>query len=244
MRVLERGAYRGPHLYSHRPMVRFMLDLGALESWPTDKLPGFTQRLLQLLPSLQEHGCCYKQPGGFVRRLNEGTWLGHVTEHVALELQSLAGVKARFGKTRSVRGRPGVYNVMYAYKEVPVGFYAGRLALQLVDSLLPEDLRGVRGLDVLFDERDAGHPLAETFDLPTALASLEKLVRRTGFGPTTQSLVQEAERRDIPSCGWTTKAWSSSAMGAGSSGSAPASPAAPPRSRSRPRARSTSPSSC
>jgi cyanophycin synthetase len=198
LRVLERGAYRGPHLYSHVPMIRFTLDLGALEAWPTNKLPGFTQRLLQLLPSLQDHGCSLKRPGGFVQRLNDGTWLGHVTEHVALELQTLAGARTKLGKTRSVRGRPGVYNVMYAYEEVPVGYYAGRLALQLVDSLLPEELQGVEGLDRLFDSRDAGHPLDETFELPKALESLERLVRRSGYGPTTKSLVQEAERRGIP----------------------------------------------
>ena len=69
MRVIERGAYVGPHLYSHIPMIRFMLDLGSLEEWPTNRLPGFTQRLLQLLPSLQQHGCSFKRPGGLIRRL-------------------------------------------------------------------------------------------------------------------------------------------------------------------------------
>ena len=89
--------------------------------------------LRAVLPPLQDQGCSYKRVGGFVRRLREGTWFGHVAEHVALELQSLAGQQTLKGKTRSVRGRPGVYNVMYGYREEGVGYLAGRLALQLLD---------------------------------------------------------------------------------------------------------------
>src|SRR3712207_2168471 len=137
MRVNERGVYRGPHLYSLTPMIRIKLDLGSLEEWPSNRLPGFTERLLALLPGLHQHGCCYHEPGGFGRRLEEGTWLGHVTEHVAIELQSLTGARVTRGKTRSVSGEPGVYNVMYTYREEDVGLLAGRLALQLVDTLLP-----------------------------------------------------------------------------------------------------------
>lgn len=199
MKVLERGVYRGPHLYSRIPMIRFTLDLRSLEEFNTSTLPEFTPRLLALLPGLQEHGCSYKKPGGLVRRLNEGTWLGHVTEHVAIELQILARIRVESGKTRSVKGSPGVYNVMYAYKEELPGFYAGRLALRLVDSLLPPELRGVEGLDVLFDRRDAGYPLDdELFELDSAVRDLERVSRRSGFGPTTASIVQEAIKRDIP----------------------------------------------
>ena len=97
MRVLEYGVYRGPHLYSHRPMVRIQVDLGDLESWPTDRLPGFAEALVGALPTLQGHGCCYGEPGGFLKRLNHGTWLGHVVEHVALELQSLTGARVTRG---------------------------------------------------------------------------------------------------------------------------------------------------
>lgn len=86
MRVLEKGVYRGPHLYSHTPMIRIMLDLGRLEDWPTNLIPNFAERLLELLPGLKRHGCSYKKRGGFVKRLQEGTWIGHVAEHVALEL--------------------------------------------------------------------------------------------------------------------------------------------------------------
>ncbi|SMB83408.1 cyanophycin synthetase [Deinococcus hopiensis KR-140] len=198
MRVLERGVYRGPHIYSLRPMVRFVLDLGTLEAWPTDRLPGFTDALLTLVPTLEGHGCSYQQPGGFVRRMREGTWLGHVTEHVALALQSLVGEDTTRGKTRSVRGRAGVYTVMYMYRDEDAAFLAGLLALRLVDSLLPPELRGVQGLNVLY--ADPGEPAltAEPFDLQAGLAALDRLARRTSLGPTTGAIVAAARRRGIP----------------------------------------------
>jgi len=189
--VLETGVYRGPHLYSHTPMVRIMVDLGRLEDWPTNLIPGFSERLLEKLPGLRRHGCSYRKRGGFVKRLEEGTWLGHVAEHVALELQTLAGTRTTRGKTRSVKGRPGHYNIMFAYKHEQVGLLAGRTALELVDSLLPEELAGVKGLDRIVEARGG-------FDLTRRLDELKRLVRRSGFGPTTQALVDEAERRGIP----------------------------------------------
>lgn len=124
MRVIETAIYRGPHLYSLIPMIRIQIDLAALESWPSDRIDGLAERLLQLLPGLGDHGCSYGEPGGFVRRLNEGTWLGHVTEHIALELQNAAGARVTRGKTRSVKGKPGVYNVMYAAMTVLAGVAA------------------------------------------------------------------------------------------------------------------------
>jgi cyanophycin synthetase len=191
MNVLEVGVYRGPHLYSHTPMVRIMLDLGRLEDWPSNSIPGFTDRLLALLPGLHRHGCSLRRRGGFVERLKDGTWMGHIAEHVALELQTLAGTRVTRGKSRSVRGKPGVYNVMFAYKFEEVGRLAGRIALELLDSLLPEELVGVGGLDRVAEARGA-------FDFQRRLADLKRLVRRAGYGPTTQSLVDEAERRGIP----------------------------------------------
>lgn len=197
MRVVEKGVYRGPHLYSLTPMIRVKLDLGSLEDWPSSRLPHFTERLLSVLPGLRQHGCCFHRPGGFVQRLEEGTWIGHVAEHIAIELQSLMGVSVTRGKTRSVRGEPGTYNVMYAYEEEHTGLLAGRLALQLVDSLLPVELQGVRGLDILYkDEEEPA--LRSAFDLHEALEALKYVRRRKALGPTTLSLVQEAERRGIP----------------------------------------------
>ena len=197
--VLEKQIYRGPNVHGYEPMVRFVLDLGTLEDYPSSKLPGFSDALLERIPTLQEHGCSYGEPGGFVRRLREGTWLGHITEHVALELQSLAGTPVTYGKTRSVKGRPGVYNVLYTYKEERVGLLAGFMALRLVNSLLPRELQGLSGLDLLVPET-AGTSLdpERSFDFQAELDELRRLVRRYAFGPTTRSIVEEAERRGIP----------------------------------------------
>jgi cyanophycin synthetase len=190
--VTEVGVYRGPHYYSHTPMVRIQVDLGRMEEWPTNRIPGFADALLELLPGVGRHGCSLRVRGGFEKRLREGTWLGHVAEHVALELQTLAGSRALRGKTRSVKSRPGVYNVMFAYNEEKVGLAAGRAALELVDSLLPPDLAGVRGLDRIYADFNG------EFDLERRLDALRRLVRRTALGPTTRALVNEAERRGIP----------------------------------------------
>lgn len=197
MKVLEAAVYRGPHLYSHRPMVRVQLDLGRLEAWPTNRIPGFTEALLSALPGLQGHGCCFGQPGGFVRRLRDGTWLGHVVEHVALELQRLAGSSVTRGKTRGVKGRPGVYNIMFAYADEDTGRLAGRLALQIVDRLLPDYLRGCEDLDKIYPA--ASLPgLAGTTTREAASPLMAASVRRGGLGPSTQALVDAARRRGIP----------------------------------------------
>jgi cyanophycin synthetase len=115
MRILERSVFVGPSLYAHFPVIRLELDLGELEQWPTGKLgAAFVDGLVAALPGLAEHGCSYREPGGFIRRMREGegTWLGHVLEHVAIELQNVAGEDVTFGKTRSA-DRPGVYSVVY-----------------------------------------------------------------------------------------------------------------------------------
>jgi cyanophycin synthetase len=174
-------------------MVRFRLNIGALEQWPTSKLPEFVEQLLFVLPSLDRHACSRGHAGGFVERLREGTWMGHVVEHVALELQTLSGSSTALGKTREVKAQPGVYDVLYEYREEEVAFLAGRLALELVDSLLPAELQGVRGLPRLHAQA-----APQPFVLAPALEMLRKLERQVGLGPTTGSIVAEAERRGIP----------------------------------------------
>jgi cyanophycin synthetase len=196
MRVLETALYRGPHLYADRPMIRIQLDLGALEAWPTHRLAGFVDKLLTALPGLGQHGCSYKTPGGLVLRMREGTWLGHVIEHVALELQTLAGARATRGKTRSVRGKPGVYNILYVYEGEALGRAAGRAAIELVNSLLPHDLQGVDGIERVAPA--IGDLVPPLFDLPLVIDLLRKLRKAETLGPTTQSLVSEARRRGIP----------------------------------------------
>ncbi|RWD00615.1 MAG: cyanophycin synthetase, partial [Mesorhizobium sp.] len=188
---MDARVFRGPHLYSMTPMVRIQIDLGALEAFPTDKLPGFTDDIVRLLPGLAGHGCSYGVAGGFVRRMQEGTWLGHVVEHVALELQSMLGHPVTRGKTRSVKGSPGTYNVMFSYNDEVVGLLAGRVALELVDSLLPGNLHGLEGLDEIAE-------MEGPFDFAVRLQQLKAGAAERALGPTTASLVREAERRGIP----------------------------------------------
>ncbi|HEX9139657.1 MAG TPA: hypothetical protein VF848_07700, partial [Steroidobacteraceae bacterium] len=131
MKILDRAVYVGPSLYAHFPVIRLELDLGPLEAWPTGRLGDeFIDALTAALPGLAEHGCSYNAPGGFLRRMREegGTWLGHVLEHVAIELQNIAGEAVTFGKTRSA-GSPGVYTVIYEYAQRDEGIAAGELAL-------------------------------------------------------------------------------------------------------------------
>jgi len=187
MRILDRSVYVGPSLYAHFPVIRLELDLGALEAWPTAKLgSGFIEALLWSLPGLQEHGCSYGEPGGFVRRMreDEGTWMGHVMEHVAIELQNVAGEHVTFGKTRSA-GREGVYTVVYEYAQKEEGIEAGELAMRLLCSLLPETLR-------------PSGSVPEGWDWETARDEFIRYAQRRALGPSTASLVRAAEDRGIP----------------------------------------------
>ncbi len=140
---------------------------------------------------LAEHGCSYREPGGFLRRMREGegTWLGHVLEHVAIELQNIAGEDVTFGKTPAgVDGRPGVYTVVYEYAQREEGIAAGELALRLLCSLLPEGIR------------PAGSMPAD-WDWEPARDDFIRYAQRRALGPSTASLVRAAEERGIPGCG-------------------------------------------
>ena len=186
MKVLDTRVYQGPNLYANFRVIRMTVDLGPLEQHPSASIPGFVDGLLAAMPSLGEHGCSYGEQGGFVRRLQEdgGTWLGHVFEHVALELQNLAGVKVTFGRTRGA-GQPGVYHVVYEYQEAQVGREAGELALHLLRSLVPTELW-------------IGEASSSDFDFSEALEHLIRRAQRRAFGPSTASLVRAAEARGIP----------------------------------------------
>jgi cyanophycin synthetase len=187
MKLLETSVYLGPSIYAHFPVIRLVVDLGELEQWPTMKLGrGFVDALLAALPGLHEHGCSYETPGGFVRRLTEdqGTWLGHVLEHTAIELQNVAGAHVTFGKTRAAR-EPAHYHVVYQYEQAEVGLEAGRLALALLHSLLPERLH-------------PPEPAPAGFAFEPQRDEFIRFAQRRALGPSTASLVRAAEERDIP----------------------------------------------
>jgi cyanophycin synthetase len=187
MRILDRAVYVGPSLYAHFPVIRLEVDLGPLEAWPSAKLgPAFIDRLIEALPGLHEHGCSYGEPGGFIRRLreDEGTWMGHILEHVAIELQNVAGEPVTFGKTRGA-GAEGRYHVTYQYAQEDVGLEAGRLGITLLHSLLPPELRPEGSVPGDFDfaaERD----------------EFIRFCQRRALGPSTMALVRAAEERRIP----------------------------------------------
>ncbi len=187
MKILETSVYLGPSLYARFPVIRLTIDLGALEEWPTARLGSkFIDPLLEALPGLLEHGCSYGEPGGFVRRLkeDEGTWLGHVLEHCAIEIQRVAGGNVTFGKTRST-GEPRRYHVVYRYEEHEIGLEAGRLAMRLLHSLLPEELRPERSVP-------------EDFEFATSRDRFIRFAQRRALGPSTAALVEAARTRDIP----------------------------------------------
>ena len=187
MRIVSQNVYVGPNLYALFPVIRLTVDLGELEAWPSARLgPAFYETLSDMLPGLAEHGCSYGEPGGFLRRLREGegTWLGHVMEHVAIELQNMAGAKVTFGKTRGT-GREAEYNVVYQYEQEEVGLEAGRLAIRILHSLLPADLRP--------PETDP-----EPLDWEATRPEFIKAAQKLALGPSTASLVRAAEQRGIP----------------------------------------------
>jgi cyanophycin synthetase len=177
LRVLDTRVYRGPNYWSYDPAIKLVVDLGVLEHYPSNTLPGFVDALLDMLPGIAEHSCGTGKVGGFAGRLREGTWVGHIAEHIALQLQREAGTEVGRGKTRGT-GEPGRYHVVYSYGEESVGLAAGRLAVRLVNHLV---------------EPEPG------FDFGAELEALILLAERAAFGPSTQAILDEAALRDIPS---------------------------------------------
>jgi cyanophycin synthetase len=155
--------------------MKWTIDLGELEQRPSSTIPGFVEGLKNTMPTLIDHRCSEGVRGGLFARLEEGTWLGHVMEHIALELQSLAGIEVGFGRTRST-GDEGVYTVVYECEERESGTRAGEIALELIDALIT----------------GRPYPIAER------LHELRKIYERSALGPSTRSIVDAAKRRGIP----------------------------------------------
>ncbi|CUK16816.1 Cyanophycin synthetase [Ruegeria denitrificans] len=189
MKIISTNVFVGPNVWASFPVIRHVIDLGVLEDWPSAKIGSeFIDALTQALPGLAEHGCSYREPGGFIRRLreDEGTWLGHVLEHCAIEVQNVAGSDVTFGRTRGT-GEPGQYNMVYEYRQRDVGLDAGKLAMRLLMHLLPQSFK--EQVDYDFDPE---------FNWDDELRSFVLRAQRKEFGPSTGSLVKAAQERDIP----------------------------------------------
>jgi cyanophycin synthetase len=178
MKVLEIKILRGPNYWSVRrtKLIQMKLDLEELEQSPTNHIPGFRERLEKLFPSMYSHRCSVGKPGGFFQRVDEGTWMGHVIEHVALELQTLAGMDTGFGRTRGANEKEGVYYVVFTYLEEDAGVYAAKAAVRIADALV------------------AG----EEYNLEEDIQKLREIREDTRLGPSTGCIVDEAAKRNIP----------------------------------------------
>ncbi|HEU4902242.1 MAG TPA: cyanophycin synthetase [Flavisolibacter sp.] len=177
MQVKDVKVLRGPNYWSikRHKLIQITLDLEELEYKPTNEIPGFLARLQNLLPSLHEHRCSEGTPGGFFERVRKGTWMGHVIEHIAIELQNLAGIAVGFGQTRGT-GVEGVYHLVFEYGEEEEGRYAAEAAIRLAEALVKD----------------------ETCDVQNDVTEIRRLWLREKLGPSTGSIVEEASKRGIP----------------------------------------------
>lgn len=182
MEILEIRTLRGPNYWSGywKKLIIMRLDIEDYEEKPSDKIKGFYKRINEVMPSLYSHGCSYGEEGGFLKRVKEGTWAGHIIEHLALELQTLAGMDVGYGRTRETSER-GIYNVVFAYHEEEVGRFAARasvrLFLDLAEGKKVEEIKA---------------------ELEKEIQEMREIREDVRFGPSTGSIVEEAESRDIP----------------------------------------------
>lgn len=177
MKIIEIKILRGPNYWSNfrKKLIVLKLDLEELEELPTDKIEGFSERIENLIPSMYDHRCSKSHKGGFFERVKEGTWMGHVIEHIALEIQTLAGMECGYGRTRGT-GEHGVYNVVFSYMEESVGVYAANSAVRIAEALIK----------------------GEAYDIQADIDEMRKMRERVRFGPSTGSIVDEAVSRGIP----------------------------------------------
>lgn len=177
MKIVEIKILRGPNYWSNfrKKLIVMKLDLEELEELPTNKIENFSERIEKMFPSMYDHRCSKSYKGGFFERVKDGTWMGHVIEHIALEIQSLAGMECGFGRTRGT-GQKGVYNVVFSYMEENVGVYAANAGVRIAEALI------------------AG----TEYDIDIDIKEMRKMREKYRFGPSTGSIVDEAVTRNIP----------------------------------------------
>jgi cyanophycin synthetase len=177
MKILKVQALRGPNIWSvqRKKLIQMRLDLEEMEQYPTNKINGFRERIEAMFPTMIEHRCSEGTRGGFFSRIERGTWMGHVIEHIALEIQTLAGMETGFGRTRETK-TPGIYNVVFSYTEENVGLFAAESAVAIAEAL-------IKGTE---------------YDLDADIKRMREIRERVRLGPSTGSIVEEAVARDIP----------------------------------------------
>ncbi len=177
MKIEKIQVLRGPNIWSitRKKLIQMRLDLEETEHFPTNKIEGFRERIEVLLPSLISHRCSEGCEGGFFKRVEMGTWMGHVIEHIALEIQTLAGMDVGFGRTRETK-TPGVYNVVFNYREEQAGIFAAEEAVKIAEALMN----------------------AKEYDIEKCIHILKELRESERLGPSTGSIVEEAVSRKIP----------------------------------------------
>ena len=177
MKIENIQVLRGPNIWSvnRKKLIQLRLDLQDMEHKPSNKIEGFLERMEKMMPTLYSHRCSPGVPGGFFQRVIAGTWMGHVVEHIALEIQTLAGMDTGFGRTRETK-TPGVYNVVFAYIEEKVGIYAAEAAVRITEALIK----------------------GEDYNLEYDIQQMREIREDTRLGPSTGSIVDEAIARDIP----------------------------------------------
>lgn len=175
MNILQCRALRGPNYYHQKPVIYMEVDLGALEEKPSDQVPRLRERIEKMMPGLYDHTCSIGEKGGFFKRIEKGTWAGHVAEHIALELQHLIGDTVNYGKTLTLSER-GHYAIVFRYIKESVGLKAGEMAVDITTKLF------------------AG----EAVDATPYLRTLTAVAEKNEFGPSTQAIVNEAQARGIP----------------------------------------------
>ncbi|CAD5921775.1 Cyanophycin synthetase [Planktothrix agardhii] len=180
MKILKIQTLRGPNYWSIRrhQLIVMRLDLEELTERYSSDIPGFYNGLTSALPSLIEHHCSPGVRGGFLSRVERGTLMGHIIEHIALELQQLAGMTVGFGRTRETSS-PGIFQVAFEYDNEHAGRYAGRAAVRLCQSIA-----------------DTGTYPSE--ELAQDIEDLKELKAQASLGPSTETIIKEAEARDIP----------------------------------------------
>lgn len=163
------------NIYSHRPVIKMVVDIGEFYDTQTKDIENFNDRLLDMFPGLGGHFCSRGYEGGFAERLREGTYFGHVTEHLILELQHMMGYQVFYGKTRLVE-EPGLYYIVYEYSNERCAIECGKAGVNIVASLARN----------------------EDIDYKSIINSLEKITTESELGPSTKSIFDEAKKRGIP----------------------------------------------